>query len=354
MYYQLSIERDENVINIIKVLVVDDSMLFREMISREISKDASIEVVGTAADPYMARDQILKLNPHVLILDVEMPKMSGIEFLQQLMPQHPLPVVVISSAGGNVFAAINAGAVDFVSKPNMDTNSDLDVFLRELIIKVKIASIAKVGHLKKSIYTPDLKVNNKALTKEKIIAIGASTGGTEAILQIIEALPNEMPGIVIVQHMPPVFTRMYAERLNNACRLLVKEAEDGDEITRGKVLIAAGDFQMKVVQTVNGYAVSCHKDQKVNGHCPSIDVLFDSVANTCKENAIGVILTGMGADGAKGLLHMKDNGAETIGQDEKTSVVYGMPKVAYDIGAVMKQAPLEKIPELIYAMCFDK
>lgn len=330
----------------IKVLVVDDSLLFRETMARGISQDSGIEVVGVAADPFIARDKILELEPDVITLDVEMPKMNGIEFLKKLMPQYPLPVVVVSAVSSNVFDALYAGAVDFVTKPDEHKPGGLNSFINELIIKIKIASTAKVGDYKKR-YIPVRPITHDTSGGNMIIAIGASTGGTEAIYQLIKAFPRDMPGIVIVQHMPPVFTRMYAERLNNTCILEVKEAQDGDLIQPGRVLIAPGDYHMKVMKRGASYYVKCYKGEKVSGHCPSIDVLFDSVAQTAGADAVGIILTGMGSDGAKGLLKMKKEGAYTIGQDERTCIVYGMPMVAFNIGAVQKQAALDRIPPLV-------
>jgi len=331
----------------IKVLIVDDSLLFRETLAKEIAQDLGIEVVGTASDPYMARDMILQLKPDVLTLDVEMPKMNGIEFLKKLMPQYPLPVIVVSSSSKNVLDALDAGAVEFVTKPEMTRSGGMGSFINELKIKIKIASTAKVGNLKKE-YTPPNIVSGTGIDiKNTIIAIGASTGGTEAIFSVVSALPRDMPPIIIVQHMPPVFTKLYAERLNHSCNLEVKDAEDGDALKPGRVLIAPGDYQMRLIKKSGGFFVKCSKEEKVSGHCPSVDVLFDSVAEVAGKKAIGVILTGMGRDGAKGLLNMKKIGAYTIGQDEKTSIVYGMPMVAYNIGAVDKQLPLERISEEI-------
>lgn len=331
----------------IKVLIVDDSLVFRESLSREISKDPDIEVVGTATDPYMARDLIIKLKPDVLTLDVEMPKMNGIDFLKKLMPQYPLPVIVVSSVSKNVLDALDAGAVEFVTRPNVTRPGGMASFVNELIIKIKIASTAKVGN-RKSDYTPSRPVANQGIdTMSKIIAIGASTGGTDAIHTVISGLPRDMPPIVIVQHMPPVFTKLYAERLNNTCELEVKEAEDGDALRPGRVLIAPGNFQMRLAKRGTGYIVKCTQEEKVSGHCPSVDVLFDSVAAVAGKQSVGVILTGMGRDGANGLLKMKKTGAYTIGQDEKSSVVYGMPMVAYNIGAVDKQLPLDRIADEI-------
>ncbi len=331
----------------IKVLIVDDSLVFRESLSREIAKDPDIEVVGTATDPYMARDLIIKLKPDVLTLDVEMPKMNGIEFLKKLMPQYPLPVIVVSSVSQNVLDALDAGAVEFVTKPNVTRPGGMASFVNELIIKIKIASTAKVGN-RKSDYSPSRPVTSQGIdTMSKIIAIGASTGGTDAIHTVISGLPRDMPPIVIVQHMPPVFTKLYAERLNNTCELEVKEAEDGDALRPGRVLIAPGNYQMRVAKRGSGYIVKCTQEEKVSGHCPSVDVLFDSVADVVGKQAVGVILTGMGRDGANGLLKMKKTGAYTIGQDEKSSVVYGMPMVAFNIGAVDKQLPLDRIDDEI-------
>jgi len=331
----------------IKVLIVDDSLLFRETLAREIAKDFGIEVIGTAQDPYDARDKILELKPDVVTLDVEMPKMGGIDFLRKLMPQYPLPVIVVSSVGKNVFDALDAGAVDFVTKPDMSKPGGLNSFINELIVKIKIASTAKVGSFKKDYEAAKIVSNHGIDISNTILAIGASTGGTEAIYSVITALPRDMPGILIVQHMPPVFTKLYADRLNNSCKLEVKEAQDGDAVKPGRVLVAAGDFHMRLAKSPSGYIVRCEQGERVNGHCPSVDVLFDSVSEVAKEKAIGVILTGMGADGAKGLLNMRKKGAYTIGQDEKTSTVYGMPMVAFNIGAVAKQLPLDKIPQEI-------
>lgn len=330
----------------VKVLIVDDSLVFREILSKEIGKDFGIEVVGTAGDTYEARDRILELKPDVVTLDVEMPKMGGIEFLRKLMPQYPLPVIVVSSLGNSVFEALDAGAVDFALKPDTGKAGGMNSFLKELTIKIKIASTAKVGSHKKDYQAPAKLLPNHGVDISNIIvAIGASTGGTESIHRIIAALPRNVPGILVVQHMPPIFTRLYAERLNNSCMLEVKEAQNGDEVRPGRVLIAPGDYHMKLAKGGSGYYVKCAKGERVNGHCPSVDVLFDSVAEIAKDKAVGVILTGMGSDGAKGILNMRRQGAYTIGQDEKTSVVYGMPMAAFNIGGVVKQLPLDKIAQ---------
>lgn len=320
-------------------------MVFREAVRIGLTSDPYIEVVDVASDAYAARDKIIQYRPDVMTLDVELPKMSGIEFLKRLMPQYPIPVVIVSSATEKVFEALDAGAVDFVTKPA--NKSGVESFINELIVKIKIASISKVGYLKSS----ELNIPNNKVeffnSRINIIAIGASTGGTEALEEILHNLPKEVPGIVIVQHMPPVFTKMYAERLNNSCIVEVKEAENNDKVLPGRVLIAPGGKHMKVVRDGNYYAVQCFEDEKVNGHCPSVDVLFYSVSDVCSNKAMGVILTGMGHDGASGLLNMRKNGARTIGQNEESCVVYGMPKVAYEIGAVEKQAALKDIPKEI-------
>ncbi|MGE5630372.1 MAG: protein-glutamate methylesterase/protein-glutamine glutaminase [Caulobacteraceae bacterium] len=334
----------------IRVLVVDDSMVFREALKRGISSDPNIEVVALASDPFDARDKIIEFEPDVITCDVTMPKMNGIEFIRRIMPQCPLPVVVVSAVSEAVFDAMNAGAVDFVTKPDVQSAKSVETFISELITKIKIASTAKVSHWKTNNISQ--KVIGRTYTGEsiKIIAIGASTGGTEAIYSILKSLPPDIPGIVIVQHIPPVFSRMFAERLDNSTQLQVKEARTGDYVEKGRVLVAPGDEHMRIKKVGDKYKVECFKGDKVNGHCPSVDVLFESVAKECGRNAIGIILTGMGYDGAKGLLSMKRKGARTIGQDEKSSVVYGMPKVAYDIGAVIRQASLEDIPQLICSM----
>ncbi len=334
--------------NKIRVLIVDDSMLFREVLLRGLSSDPGIEVVATANDPYEARDKIISSKPDVMTCDVEMPKMNGIEFIRKLMPQYPLPIIVVSSTSGTVFDAMNAGAVEFVGKPDLTSVNSVENFINDLIGKIKIAAKAKVrtfhdieGH----------KIEKRSITdKNKLIAIGASTGGTEAIFSILKELPAESPGIVIVQHIPPNFSRMFAERLNNTTGLSVKEAKTGDYVEQGHVLIAPGDKHMIIRRVGERYKVECFAGEKVNGHCPSVDVLFDSVAKEAGKNAVGVILTGMGYDGAQGLMSMRRKGARTLGQDEKSCVVYGMPKVAFNIGAVEKQCSLDGMPYHIFNM----
>ena len=336
----------------IKVLVVEDSMVFREILVQNLNKDAEIQVVAVAKDPFEARDAILKYRPDVMTLDVELPRMSGIEFLRKLMPQYPIPVVVISALSDKVFEALNAGAVDFVAKPVNASRQQIEDFIHnELNVKVKIAAAAQMGNVRK----PRLMQTQQHAAPLKdnglIVAIGASTGGTEAIFSVVKNFGPDIPGVVIVQHMPPGFTEMYAKRLDNQCRVRVKEACTGDRVMRGQVLIApGGDRNMRLVKVNGVYQVECRPGPKVNGHCPSVDELFYSVANTAGSRALGIILTGMGGDGAKGLLAMRKAGAETIGQDESTCVVYGMPKVAYDIGAVKHQVRLDDIAKKAYSL----
>ena len=330
----------------IKVLVVDDSMVFRQLISKALDSAPDIKVVATAADPFQARDMILRFEPDVMTLDVEMPKMNGIEFLKRLMPQYPIPTVMLSSLNSAVFDALAAGAVDFVNKPTDAQAEHIHQWVQdELLLKVRAAFNAQI---KRKPVTPKAVASTGRDYKDKIVAIGASTGGTEAIADVVQGFHRDIPGTVIVQHMPPGFTRMYAERLNNQCEVTVKEAQDGDLVERGKLLLAPGDKQMKLVRTGGLYRVEVKPGAKVSGHCPSVDVLFQSVATAAASNAVGVILTGMGADGAQGLLQMRKKGAKTLGQDEKTCVVYGMPKVAYDIGAVERQGPLQNIASMVY------
>jgi two-component system chemotaxis response regulator CheB len=331
----------------IRLLIVDDSILYREVLSRGISTDPYIEVVATANDPFDARDKIIEYEPDVMTCDVEMPRMNGIEFIRRLMPQYPLPVIVVSTISNSVFDAMNAGALDFVAKPDVKSAKSVENFINEMITKVKIASAAKIQLQKTGVSLSKIISNSDVPFSYDIIAIGASTGGTEAIYNVLKYLPGNSPGIVIVQHIPPVFSAMFAERMNLQTALNVKEAGNGDFLEPGKVLIAPGDRQMRVKKIGDRYKVEVFDGQKVNGHCPSVDVLFDSMSAECGKNALGVILTGMGQDGAKGLLKMRKSGAVTLGQDEKSSVVYGMPKIAYEIGAVERQLGLDDIPAAI-------
>lgn len=335
----------------IQVLIVDDSLLFRKTLENRLSQDPRIEIIGTAVDSFDAMEKIRSLHPDVVTLDVEMPRMNGIDFLKKLIPIHPVPVIVVSSLPINVLDALEAGAVDFVEKPKVQSGADLARFVGELSGKISIAASA---HVRKRAAAPAAAaaprrpsvpslLSAAARNDNTVIAIGASTGGTDAILEVVRNLPATTPGVVIVQHMPPVFTRMYSERLDKICHMRVKEAADMDRVKRGQILIAPGGFQMKLCKDTQGYFVRVEEGAKVNGHCPSVEVLFNTAATVAGTFATGVILTGMGADGAKGLLNMRKAGAYTIGQDKDSCVVYGMPQAAFTMGAVMKQLPLDKI-----------
>lgn len=336
----------------IKVLVVDDSILFRTKLRISLSEDPMVTVVGSATDPEDALRKIEQLQPDVITLDVEMPKMNGIEFLKKLMPKKPIPVIVVTSLAMNALDALEAGAVDFVNKPSADVPGSVNVFLQTLKNKVKMAAQAKVRRPSAMVQRPSL-VQRMAPTitasQNAVIAIGASTGGTEAIIEVIKNLPPTTPGIVIVQHMPANFTSLYAQRLDRICKMHVKEAQDMDRVAQGTVILAAGDYHLTLKKDGKGYYVRSQKGERVSGHCPSVDVLFDSVADTAKEQAVGVILTGMGADGARGLTKMRRSGAYTLGQDRESCVVYGMPMEAYKLGGVAKQLPLDQIgDEILY------
>jgi len=334
----------------IKVLIIDDSLLFRGILRKQLGEDENIEVVGSAVDPIDALDKIEKLNPDILTLDVEMSKMNGLVFLKKIMAEKPIKVVLVSSMNINVFDALHAGAVDFVKKPDMSSENDLANFFKELKSTINVASIANLKStniVKKIDLTSIINSKINIGSMKKIIAIGASTGGTEATLEVLKKLPKETPGILVTQHMPAGFTKMYADRLNKICNMEVREAKNGDRVESGLVLIAPGENQMKILKDEKGYFVTCRPGEKVSGHCPSVDVLFNSVAEVVGKNAVGIILTGMGKDGAEGLLNMKKKGAFTIGQDKESCVVYGMPMVAYNIGAVMTQASIDDISDIL-------
>lgn len=330
----------------IRVLIVDDSATARAILADILASDPMIEVVATASDAYVARDKIVELKPDVVCLDVEMPRMDGITFLKRLMHYMPLPVIMVSSltqsGAKTTLAALEAGAVDFVAKPHSHIYDGKDEMRDELIAKIKIASKVKVCKRELS-SIQQANTTSLAETTNKILAIGASTGGTEALKEVLMGLPRNSPGTIVVQHMPANFTGPFAERLNSLCAMEVREARNGDSITPGLVLIAPGDYHMVVRRSGARYYVEIGSGEKVSGHRPSADILLNSVAKIAGSNAIGVILTGMGGDGAKGLLNMRNAGARTIGQDESSCIVYGMPKVAYELGAVEKQLPLHKI-----------
>lgn len=368
------VRKESDMNNSIKVLVVDDSSLFRQAIIQNLSSHPGIEIVGYAINAYDAKLKIPQLKPDVLTLDVEMPGLNGIEFLKQLLPTNPLPVVLVSSLNLSVFDALSAGAVDFVRKPDMSVQNSKDAFFASLVLKVKTAAKAKVrisaptpassapaqpgrpqaaapasgaasSHsAAKPMPFPPLSRN---VLDSTIIGLGASTGGTEATLEVLKRLPANIPGMVITQHMPEGFTAMYAQRLNRICAMEVREAKNGDIIKPGLALIAPGAKQMEVIRSGRNYMVQCRPAPKVSGHCPSVDVLFTSIAKNVAINKVGIIMTGMGRDGADGLLKMRQSGAFTIGQDKDSCVVYGMPMVAYNIGAVCTQASCENISSVL-------
>jgi len=339
--------------NKIKVLIVDDSALVRNILAQGLSMDAGIDVVGTAEDAYQARDLIVSLSPDVITLDVEMPKMDGVDFLRQLMPQRPTPVVMVSAhtqKGQQVtLDCLEAGAVDFVAKPATDVARGLTEMMLELRTKIKIASISNVSQWKaKRSVTQSVKTGRELDKYEGwVVAIGASTGGTEAIKEVLCRLGPQSPPIVVVQHMPEGFTRMFAKRLNEMSELEVKEAENGDMVKPGRVLLAPGGRHMELSKTGNEFRVIVSDGPKVNGHKPSVEVLMNSVAQAAGAKAVGVMLTGMGGDGAEGMLAMRKAGARNIAQDEKSCVVFGMPKVAFDRGGAEKLVPLDHIAQTI-------
>ncbi len=330
----------------IRVLIVDDSLFFRNALQKALSTDSYIEIVGSANDAYEAEKMIKEVHPDVLTLDVEMPGMKGTDFIKKLIPINPIPVVLVSSLNMSVFEALNSGAIDFVKKPDMTKSGDFASFANELSVKVKIAAAATVRKNTKLTVSSNITLSNHN-TSQNIVAIGASTGGTEATLEILKQLPADFPPVLVTQHMPVGFTKMYADRLNKICNMRVAEAQHGMRVESGLAIIAAGDKHMTLEKDLRGYYVKCAEGEKVSGHCPSVDVLFDSVAKKAGANAIGVILTGMGRDGASGLLNMRKSGAYTIGQDKESCVVYGMPMVANQIGAVTKEAPCQNIAGII-------
>ena len=332
-----------------KVLIVDDSALMRQLLTQILSSDPELEVVGTAGDPYVAREKIKSLNPDVLTLDIEMPRMDGLTFLEKLMRGHPMPVIMISSLTGKgadtTLRALSLGAIDYVSKPKVDVSNGTIEQAEEIVAKVKAAAKARVR--RPAIAPPPAALTGRTYqfsATHKVVAIGASTGGTEALKDLLSPLPADFPGIVIVQHMPETFTHQFAARLDSLCKIRVKEAQDGDRILPGHALLAPGGHHMAVVRKGMEYAVHVYRGERVNRHLPSVDVLFSSCARNMGKNALGVLLTGMGADGARGMLEMKQTGSFTIAQDESTSVVFGMPREAILLNAVDQVLPLGQIP----------
>ena len=340
----------------IRVLVVDDSLLARSMITKGLSAHPRIEIVGFAINTLDARRKIPALNPDVVTMDVEMPGQNGIDFLKEYLPTHPVPVILVSSLNLKVFDALAAGAVDFVRKPTTDDTQA--AFITALAQKVLVASMSRVRVAPRpspvsgassaaaaaaASTAPAGLLGASPALNSVVIGLGASTGGTEATLEVMKRLPADIPPMVIVQHMPKGFTEMYANRLNNLCQMEVREAKNGDELRRGLALVAPADLQARIVRIGDKYTVSCMPGEKVSGHRPSVDALFQSMSEVVRCKMVGIIMTGMGQDGAAGLLAMRRKGAYTIGQDKESSVVYGMPKVAHDIGAVCTQAPCEGV-----------
>jgi len=341
----------------IRVLVVDDSAVVRKVFSEELGREADIEVVGTAPDPYVARDKIVQLKPDVVTLDIEMPRMDGITFLRKLMKYFPLPVIIVSSlteAGGELaMEAMDIGAVEVICKPGEAYSvGDMSQQLADKIRAAARIDVKRRRTLPRPAARPASAPTSLALAKttNKIIAIGSSTGGTEALKEVLPLFPPSTPGVLVVQHMPPHFTTKFAERLNELCQIRVKEAEDGDSVVPGTCLLAPGNFHMVLRRSGARYYVNVKSGPLVCHQRPAADVLFNSVAAYAGKNAVGVILTGMGKDGAEGMLKMKEAGAKTIAQDEKSCVVFGMPKEAIAAGGVDEVVPLSRIAERTLAM----
>jgi two-component system chemotaxis response regulator CheB len=344
--------------NKIRVLIVDDSALMRQLLTDILSRDPDIEVIGAAADPFIAREKVLRLNPDVLTLDVEMPRMDGLSFLEKLMRAHPMPVLMVSSLTekdcDTTVRALELGAIDYVTKPHLDVRSGTLDQADEIVSKVKIAARARVRrrtHPAPPATAAETTAASTAgpgsisfRTTHKIIAVGASTGGTEALVRLLVPMPADSPGIVIVQHMPAGFTHSFAARLDSLCRLRVREAKDGDRVLAGHVLLAPGNFHMEVRRSGVEFSARVFQSDPVNRHRPSVDVLFHSCAQVLGRNAVGVILTGMGNDGARGMLEMREAGAHTIAQSEDSCVVFGMPREAIELGAAKEVAALDNIP----------
>lgn len=335
----------------VRVLIIDDSIVIRQLLKDILSRDNEIEVVGSATDPIDGYDKIVQLQPDVLTLDVEMPRMDGITFLEKLMRSRPMPVVMVSTLtrqGSEVtLRALEIGAVDFIAKPTESVFTGMSALSQEIVAKVKAAARARVRPRGASVtpVAPSPRIGRKSTVQ--VIAIGASTGGPEAIRQVLQGLPAEVPPIVIVQHMPPVFTRSFAERLDKLCTVRVKEAQDGDRLEPGHAYIAPGDYHLQVTYSGAQYRARVAQTEPVNRHRPSVDVLFDSVAQVNGSSAMGVLLTGMGADGACGLKKMRDAGSHTIAQDEETCVVFGMPREAIALGGAQFVLPLPQIAQKV-------
>ena len=331
----------------IKVLVVDDSALIREVLTRMLTRDGDINVVGTATDPIEAREKIKQLNPDVVTLDIEMPNMNGLDFLEKLMRLRPMPVVMVSTltkkGASETLLALELGAVDFVAKPSAEFAGGLDAFGASLRDKIRDAARTDVRGAATRIETPKAAIKTAAAPDGALIAIGASTGGVEAIRAVLTNMPADCPPIVIAQHMPAGFTGRFAARLDELCAIKVVEAEDRMVLERGHAYVARGDYHLRVERSSGQLKCRLSQDELTSGHRPSVDVLFESVAKAVGHMAVGAILTGMGRDGARGLKLMRDAGAYTVGQSQASALVYGMPRVAFEEGAVVEQAPLEQV-----------
>jgi two-component system chemotaxis response regulator CheB len=332
----------------IKVLVVDDSALIREVLTRTLGRDGDIVVIGTAADPIEARQKVKDLSPDVLTLDIEMPNMNGLAFLDKLMRLHPLPVVMVSTlttkGASETLLALELGAVDFVAKPNATLAGGLDAFGENLRQKVRAAAHSDVKGRALRAPPPAVHIRTAAAPPGSLVAIGASTGGVEAIRVVLGQLPPDCPPVVIAQHMPPGFTTRFAARLDELTDLKVVEAEDRLQLLPGHAYVARGDYHLRIERSSGQLKCRLSQDELASGHRPSVDVLFESVARAVGPMAVGVILTGMGRDGATGLKRMREAGAFTIGQSPGSALVYGMPRVAFEEGAVVEQAAVEAIP----------
>ncbi len=337
----------------IKVLSVDDSALMRQIMTEIINRHSDMEMVATAPDPLVARDLIKKFDPDVLTLDVEMPRMDGLDFLEKLMRLRPMPVVMVSSLtsrGSEVtLRALELGAVDFVTKPQLGIREGMLAYSEMIADKIRTAARAKLTARSSAATPPATLKSGPLLSSEKLLVIGASTGGTEAIRHVLQPLPLTSPAILITQHMPPGFTRSFAERLNKICQISVKEAEDGERVLPGHAYIAPGDKHMELARSGANYQIRLHDGPPVNRHRPAVDVLFHSVAKFAGRNAVGVILTGMGNDGAAGMLAMNQAGAWTIAQNEASCVVFGMPREAINMGGVSEVVDLSQISQQMLA-----
>ncbi|AIJ09741.1 MULTISPECIES: protein-glutamate methylesterase/protein-glutamine glutaminase [Edwardsiella] len=344
--------------NKIRVLCVDDSALMRQLMTEIVNSHPDMEMVAAAQDPLVARDLIKKFNPQVLTLDVEMPRMDGLDFLEKLMRLRPMPVVMVSSLTGKgseiTLRALELGAVDFVTKPQLGIREGMLAYSELIADKIRTAARARLPRQLKQGEPPATLSHGPLLSSEKLIAIGASTGGTEAIRHVLQPLPPTSPALLITQHMPPGFTRSFAERLNKLCQITVKEAEDGERILPGHAYIAPGAHHLELARSGANYIVRLHQGPPVNRHRPSVEVLFDSVARCAGRNAVGVILTGMGNDGAAGMLRLHQAGAYTIAQNEASCVVFGMPREAIQMGGVDEVVDLSQISQRMLAQVSAK